>query len=179
MPEEQPEIIEAHCNNCLNETNHLVVAKREKSDSESIDPSNPYEDIYISWSTTYTMLECRGCEHVCLKREFYFSEADGTEVEFYPPKVSRHLPKWHVELPDEMSELLMEVYTALHANSRRLALMGARTLVDLYLNAKIGDIGGFAQKMTELESQGLISKPNKEHLDAALEAGHAAAHRGR
>ena len=29
-----------------------------------------------------------------------------------------------------------------------------------------------------LEKQGLISKPNKEFLETALEAGHAAAHRG-
>lgn len=56
--------------------------------------------------------------------------------------------------------------------------MGARTLVDLYMSEKLGDIGGFSQKIKKLETDGLISKPNKEVLDAALEAGHAATHRG-
>ncbi|MGB5444810.1 MAG: DUF4145 domain-containing protein, partial [Psychromonas sp.] len=36
---------------------------------------------------------------------------------------------------------------------------------------------GFAKKLACLKDKGLISEPNKEYLDAALEAGHAAAHR--
>jgi len=74
--------------------------------------------------------------------------------------------------------LMEEVYTALQANSKRLALMGARALVDDFMNDKVGDIGGFNQKLEELEKQGLISKANRCFLDAALEAGHAVIHRG-
>ena len=33
--------------------------------------------------------------------------------------------------------MLREVSTALHADSRRLALMGARTLVDMYINEQL------------------------------------------
>ncbi|WP_279455762.1 DUF4145 domain-containing protein [Aeromonas veronii] len=33
------------------------------------------------------------------------------------------------------------------------------------------------KKLSTLEERGLISKPNKEYLEAALNAGHAAAHR--
>ncbi len=122
------------------------------------------------------MLECCGCESVSLKKEFYFSEWDDTEVEYYPPQVSRQLPRWYEELPGEMDELLQEVYSALHADSRRLALMGARTLVDMYMNEQLGDIGGFETKLSALERNGLISKLNKEYLEAALNAGHTAAH---
>ncbi len=88
------------------------------------------------------------------------------------------MPKWHDELPKEWSELLKEVYMALHADSRRLALMGARALVDLFMNEQLGDIAGFSQKIKKLEADGLISKPNKAVLEAALEVGHAATHRG-
>ncbi|BCO13546.1 hypothetical protein RIMD111065_19020 [Aeromonas hydrophila] len=177
MTDASMKIVKAHCNKCLHETKHLVVAERNNRGSEQADPNDPYAHYEISWCTTYTMLECCGCESVSLKREFYFSEWDATEVEYYPPQVSRQLPRWYEELPGEMDELLQEVYSALHADSRRLALMGARTLVDMYMNEQLGDIGGFEKKLSVLEESGLISKPNKEYLDAALDAGHAAAHR--
>ncbi|MGZ5304798.1 MAG: hypothetical protein ACXWDO_11840 [Bacteroidia bacterium] len=71
---------------------------------------------------------------------------------------SRQLPKWHDELPAEWHELLKEVYTALHADSGCLAIMGARALVDLFMNEQLGDIGGFAQKIQKLEKNGLVSQ---------------------
>lgn len=174
MNDERLEIRKAHCNKCLRETKHFVVAERCNSGSEEVGNGH-YE---ISWKTTYKMLECCGCEDVSLQRMFYFSESDDVDVEYYPPQISRQIPKWSEELPREWSELLKEVYLALHADSRRLALMGARALVDLYMIEKLGDIGGFAQKIKRLETDGLISRPNKEVLDAALEIGHAATHRG-
>jgi hypothetical protein len=50
-----------------------------------------------------------------------------------------------------------ETYAALHANSKRLALMGARALVDLFMNATIGDIGGFQRKLQKLVEEGYLS----------------------
>lgn len=178
MSDERLNVIKAHCNGCLQETKQFVVAERVNSGSESADQSDPFCQYGVSWHTTYRMLECCGCEYISLQRRFFFSEYDEIEEEYYPPQISRPLPKWHAELPTEWCELLIEVYQALHADSRRLALMGARTLVDLYLNEQLGDTGGFAQKLKELEAGGLISKPNKFVLDVALDVGHAAAHRG-
>ena len=175
MNDESFPIIKAHCNKCLRETKHFTVAERSSTGSESIDPYGYNE---ISWRTTFKMLECCGCENVSLQRKFYFSEYDEVEEEYYPPQISRQLPKWIYDLPVEWGGLLKEVYLALHANSQRLALMGARTLVDLYMSDQLGDIGGFAQKIKQLETEGLISKPNKIVLNAALEIGHAAIHRG-
>jgi hypothetical protein len=171
------EVEKAHCNSCLHTTKHFIVAKRTHSDSAPAnnDPHCPHE---VSWCTTYTMLECCGCENVSLRKQFTFSEYDDVEIEYFPPQTSRQLPKWHDQLPKEFTELLREVYVALHANSRRLALMGARTLVDMYMNDQLGDAGGFAKKISLLEEKGQISKINKIYLEAALEAGHAAAHRG-
>jgi hypothetical protein len=175
MTTEKFEIQKSHCNKCLQDTNHFIIAKRQHSGSNPVDDYGQYQ---IDWSTSCTMLECCGCENVVLKRTFYFSECDDVETEYYPPPVSRQLPRWHEDLPDEWIELIKEVYSALHADSRRLALMGARALVDMYMNHQLGDVGGFQEKIKKLESDGLISRPNKEFLEAALEAGHAAAHRG-
>jgi len=46
------------------------------------------------------------------------------------------------------------------------------------IQEKIGDIGGFKEKLRELEKQGFVSPQNREALYAALEVGNAAAHRG-
>jgi hypothetical protein len=174
MNDENFLIIKAHCNKCLRETKHFLIAGRSSTGSENVDPQGWLE---ISWTTTFKMLECCGCENVSLQRKLYLSEYDNVEEEYYPPQISRQLPKWIHDLPVEWSELLKEVYLALHANSQRLALMGARTLVDLYMSEQLGDIGGFAQKIKQLEAEGLISKPNKIVLNAALEIGRAAIHR--
>ncbi len=73
---------------------------------------------------------------------------------------------------------MKEVYTALDANSRALSMMGARAVVDIVLVAQVGDSGGFAAKLKLAEEAGTLSKKNREVLDAALDAGSAAAHRG-
>lgn len=164
-----------HCNKCSHKTKHELLIKRSQPGSEPYD-----EEFDISWCTTWWVFECCGCGNVTLKRTFWFSEWNPgeLEVEYYPPQVSRRTPEWADKLSFEVSSLLEEIYTALHADSRRLALMGARTIVDMFMLEKIGDIGGFAQKLNELEKQGYISTRNKKILEAALNAGSAAAHRG-
>jgi hypothetical protein len=50
--------------------------------------------------------------------------------------------------------------------------------MDLVIVDKVGDVGTFAQKLEELEKQGFVGTQNRLFLDAALDAGSAAAHRG-
>jgi hypothetical protein len=56
--------------------------------------------------------------------------------------------------------------------------MGVRAILDMVLVDKVGDAGTFANKLKKLEEQGFVSRKNSEVLDAALDAGSAAAHRG-
>jgi hypothetical protein len=56
--------------------------------------------------------------------------------------------------------------------------MGARTLLDIVMVEKIGDAGGFGQKLRQLEAAGFVSSKNREVLEATLDAGSAAVHRG-
>jgi hypothetical protein len=56
--------------------------------------------------------------------------------------------------------------------------MGARAVVDLVLVEKVGDSEGFAEKLKAAEAAGVIGTKNREVLNAALDAGNAAAHRG-
>lgn len=165
----------AYCSVCGGETNHFLIVSREHRGSQ---PHDEYAE--ISWCTTYQMLECCGCDTSHLKRIFWFSEWNPGEVEVqeFPPAVSRRPPEWHSELPDEPRGLFTEVYSALSADSRRLAVMGARALLDMFMTLHIGDQSTFLKKLDALEHAGFVSKRNRQALEAALDLGHAAAHRG-
>jgi hypothetical protein len=167
-------ITKAHCNGCGQLTKHDCLF--EKTDSHQGFDDHGYE---YEWSATTSLLECRGCEEISMRVGWWHSEYDASdEMEFYPPRISRKPPGWLHGLPRDWERLLREIYSALHANSRSLAMMGARTIVDVYMNDAVGDIGGFAAKLKKLVTDGYLGSQDKEILEAALEAGHAAAHRG-
>jgi hypothetical protein len=151
-----------------------LLATRQTSDEKEIEDCG-----LVSWQDTFEMLECCGCETVMLRHSHWFSENyPDVTVSYYPPAVSRRRPAWQSQLPLELCSLMREVYSALDANNRRLALMGARTAFDMVLVDKVGDQGTFAKRLEKLEQQGFVGRRNREFLLTALEAGSAAAHRG-
>lgn len=167
------EIEWVHCNECLRPTQHEVLMVRQTSQTE------PIKEIgdEIEWQTVSVVLECRGCGSVCL-RQHLLSDWDHDETEYFPPPIARQRPQWRYRLDENLQELLDESYSALQAGSRRLALMGARALVDLYMTARVGDVGGFQKKLDQLVGDGYLSVNDRTTLEAALDAGHAATHRG-
>ncbi|QHG64372.1 DUF4145 domain-containing protein [Pseudomonas putida] len=172
MPKKAP--ILSFCNACSRETNHDIVHEKVRLVSETVD-----EGFDIEWSKTNRMIECRGCESISLQVTWWHSEIDlSDDIDLYPPRISRKPPSWLNDINRDLAGILRETYSALHADSRRLAMMGARTTVDMYMNLTVGDVGGFAKKLAKLVSDGHLSKFDKIILDAALEAGHAASHRG-
>lgn len=168
---DKPEIAKAFCNNCKQQTKHFVIVKRVTRDEVP-------EGDTIYWEDRYNMLECCGCGTCSLKQQSFFSEEPGIETRYYPPRIARPLPLWRWTLPQQIGDILNEVYVALQADCRALALMGARAIMDLVMVDKVGDVGTFAQKLEELERQGFVGTQNRLFLDAALDAGSAAAHRG-
>jgi Domain of unknown function (DUF4145) len=154
-------------------TFHELLKVTRDEGSEKFD-----EDSGVWWVTTHEMFQCHGCKSVVLRRIYEFSEFDHPEVRYFPPPVSRRMPKWLDEIPYEMQTLLNEIYNSLDANTRALPLMGARAILDMVMVDKAGDFGSFGANLRQLETQGFISKKNREVLDAALDAGNAAAHRG-
>jgi len=171
---EEPKIVKSHCNRCAIETNHFVLFQHEASGVQSYDDNQPDTE----WLVTYTLLECCGCTDISLKKSFWNSDYhDDTEV-FYPPRVSRMKPEFFDKLPSEYKDLLEEIYSALHADNRQLAMMGARAIIDMFMARKVGDRGNFENGMNTLEANGVISKKNREIITIAIDAGHAAAHRG-
>lgn len=172
----QPKIERVHCNNCLGQTWHEVVAHRERTETETVGDEEWAAE--VTGSITYTVLECRGCGTVTLRHRVICGDLDIDSTDFYPPPISRQMPKWSSDLPSEFSQLLKETYTALHADSRRLAVMGARALVDSFMNKMLGDVGGFTVKLNRLVDEGYLSVKDRSVLETALDAGHAVSHRG-
>ncbi|MCP4486715.1 MAG: DUF4145 domain-containing protein [Gammaproteobacteria bacterium] len=184
---DNPEIIKAHCNKCLGERNHYVLHEEKQNWDEEVEPR-----IVISSGDTFKMLKCCGCESVKLRHSSWFSEACDehrrpyVDVNYYPPATSRPEPKWFKSLGDFFasneqkytSHLLSEIYTALHNDSRRLATMGARALLEHIMVSKVGDKGTFAKNLDAFHMQGFLSLKQREIIEPILEAGHAAIHRG-
>lgn len=168
----------SHCNECGQETKHDVVhqAKRVRTYDQ--------DQYSIDVGSNWTILQCSGCEEVAMRRVDWCSEDDPQDgpnnPTFFPARVSRRKPVWLTleDAPSSYIGMLDEVYAALHADSRRLAIMGARAIIDVVITRTVGDQGNFAKGLEELETRDLIGKRDRSIIEAAIEAGSAAMHRG-
>jgi hypothetical protein len=166
--------VKIHCNGCGRETRHAVRCTHTAVVDDFIEEAEATAEEAI----TFEILQCLGCDELSA-RQTAEHEAYGTAIpRFYPPRISRRTPQWKVKLPDTIAAVVDEVYRALQADSPRLATIGARTIVDLVILDKVGDLGSFREKLAELEKQGYVGRRNREFVAMALEAGSAAAHRG-
>lgn len=179
--EQNPNTIKSHCNECLQQTNHDVLAHQKREWPELDDTGNcvNYE------AMTYFFVQCRGCESVSLRRVWEASYAEENSVDYFPPAVSRARPTWMSGIRwwgfdgarKEIRELLGEVYSSVYSGNMRLAMMGARGVLDVALTDKLGDIGGFNKKLEEATAKQWITPAHLAVLSAAIDAGHAATHR--
>lgn len=168
---------QAHCNACGRSTKHDVLHS-EQSRWKA-------EQGAVEGGETYETLRCRGCETVKLRSTSWCSEEEDAVVVYYPPAVARRPPAWLADLwqqlpPEEaaIEDLLDEVYAALQNGLSRLAAMGVRAVLEHVMISKAGDQGTFAKNIAEFERLGHVSAKQRERLEAVLEAGHAAIHRG-
>ena len=74
--------------------------------------------------------------------------------------------------------LLKDIYSAVGMEARSLAAMGARAIIDHLVTSRAGGAGSFPKKLGVLQEQGVITKTQVDVIDAAFDAGSAAAHRG-
>lgn len=143
------------------------------------------------------MLKCKGCKTVCLRTIEVDSEDvidnvdEATTITYNPPRRQRIWPQWGFDLLlqsltssntesrkfiDTLHDLLKETHDALANRSPRLAAMGARAILDHVMSEKLGDHGGFAQKL-ESFSPHYVSYQQREMIERVLNVGHAATHR--
>lgn len=161
------EVVTSPCNRCGHPTNHLVVAIRHFEawfEQEEVEAGAPPDVEY-----EYAMLECGGCLSISLRVD---ERLDGAlfGTTFYPPRVGRAKPAWSIDLPVQLQSLITEIYAALADDSRKLAVLGARTILDIVMTQEVGRLGTFQSRLKALEAKGFMGKGNREILGAALEA---------
>lgn len=184
----EPEIIKGHCPKCGSGRKAFVRAKHVVPHSDDGDGT--------SASDTGMILECCGCERVYFRRDYWFSEWDelvdypgpratmrpGIETTYWPSIIARQRPKWLDSLrdrDDSLGLLLEEMYSALDADLRVLAAIGARTVFDRASELLGVDAAfKFQEKLNSLRCHGRISLDEERTLEALVDAGNAAAHRG-
>jgi hypothetical protein len=167
----------AHCNDCGGERNHEVL-HCEKTSWED-------DDHGVWGGDKYETLKCCGCDLIKLRHTSWFSEEEESTVHYFPPSIFRRSPEWFSNLwlelkqEDEFVEsLLKEIYVALQNNLSSLATMGIRALLERIMVTRAGDQGSFVKNIAKFEELGHVSKLQSKRLEAILEAGHAAMHRG-
>jgi hypothetical protein len=174
-----------YCNRCLRETNQDILYSKSIRWEEDLDDD---EEVSVSGASTYSLIQCRGCDNVRMLHEHWFSEDwgdhGGPELhkEYHPPNVLRQRPEWlNLGLAmhhSEMSDLLREIYRALGVNAPRLASMGIRALVERMMIDKVTDQGSFEKNVKEFFDKGYVAGFQQGIFkDTLLEAGHAAMHR--
>lgn len=155
------------------------------------------EEADIHGSDEYKIIECRGCGCIYFKH----SHSDSDDVEhypsedgqgwdshypvrdkFWPPASSRREPDWFGDLLFEnrqVHSLCGDVYTALSADLGVFAAIGIRTVFDAASeHLGIDPAKTFQEKLSEMKAGGNISEKEEKILEALIDAGSAAAHRG-
>lgn len=172
------------CYQCNGDTKQtFLFEKGELSGPQEIiffdDKGKRKESAWSIEGRIWKISQCGGCEKINLNVYSRYSPyEDDRLIHHFPTKDFRPFPKWVQHLNKDYLELFCEIYLSLNAGSIRLPLMGARTVLDMFIVEKIGDAGTFKNKLQKLVDDKYISNSNKELLEVALEYGHATIHRG-
>lgn len=170
------------CNLCKRRTNHFIQGEFTRR----VGAFGNEQRLLI--------IECCGCENAALAKMLrgpddlaYNDSADSHENKFnkvweetvYPPVSYRPTPDWFEDLPDPtLRRVADEIYKSLQSESHFLATFGARTLIDRLIVLTVGDKANFKVGLDALETDGKLSKHERELLNPIVDAGNAAAHRG-
>jgi hypothetical protein len=183
-------VTSAHCNKCGLPTSHEIVASEGGKFQEQDDDGH-----WIDVVDAYDMLKCRGCGSITMRHKWGYPEYGSPTVTYYPPRIARRTPDWadvllelmvddhsgpsfNPSVPFSIVGLMQEVYIALQNDSRRLVTMGIRSALESVMIDKVGDRGGFSANLDALVKDGYLSTRQAGSVEAILEAGHAAMHRG-
>lgn len=163
-----------YCNRCHSGTQHAERGNCKKVDKAFDEASRTT----IHFAETYSLLQCLVCGQARMQVVLWNSESDESSAQVHPPPEIRRPPTWveHVERP--LRAALMDVYTALNAGMHAIALMGVRSLLDVWVSSNTSNDNNFGNKLAQLVALGTLSARQVELLNATFDAGSAAIHRG-
>lgn len=168
--------IKSYCRDCCKKTNHDILSEHTESHREE-----------YSCDISYQILQCLGCDTKSFRNVFYDLEAAyptydnhwevPEDVTVYPKAVEGHKEIQNLwELPDIVRTIYSEVLTALRENSKVLAGLGLRAVVEAVCNDLTISGRSLEVRINKLASSGYISKNDAERLHGIRFMGNDAAH---
>ncbi|EFI7843643.1 hypothetical protein BW78_21810 [Escherichia coli O174:H21 str. 03-3269] len=168
--------IKSYCRDCCKNTNHNILSEH----------TDVYREEY-SCDISYQILQCLGCDTKSFRNVFYDLEAAyptdennwevPKEVTVYPKAVEGHKEIKNLwDLPDIVRTIYSEVLTALRENSKVLAGLGLRAVVEAVCNDLTIPGRNLEVRINKLVSSGYISKNDAERLHGIRFMGNDAAH---
>jgi hypothetical protein len=149
--------------------------------------------------TIWRILRCRGCYNVFCQTVFVFSEDSSCVINeigeiceilnettrYWPAPAKRTKPEWfddlhHIESAREkLAKPLSELYGALDADLPMLSGIAVRTCFEIVAESLgVPRELTFKEKIKKLVEIGKLDASAQEAISTAIEAGHAATHRG-
>ncbi|MBB5273920.1 DUF4145 domain-containing protein [Quisquiliibacterium transsilvanicum] len=165
--------IPLHCERCKKSTEHAVLYIDQRDETQS-DESGQW---LLEHTLTRGFTECVVCSWPKVRIHVFTLPTEQESYRSIPREPERPVPAWAKRLPTDVQQLLLEVYGAFTDKRYWLVVMGCRTLVDMFALERIGDVGGFAQKLEKLQNEGYLSSHDKLLIKQAVEVGHGATHR--
>lgn len=171
--------IKCYCPICKRRTQHTISGEDYNHYSEPVDG--------IFETDTYYVVKCCGCETVTffLKKEGteyeqtdeYGNYLEVPEVRTYPVNEDEvEFIDGHWGLPSEIYSAYHESVKAINAECPLLAALGLRIVVEAICINKGIKKGKLGLKIEKLQTEGYITKANKERLDEARFMGNESAH---
>jgi len=176
-----------HCPYCRQDRNVTEIAQDSYSD---------HSDPHYSYSNIAHLYKCLTCRDYFMKAGHsnehdveHETLPDGSweahypyHYKSFPPEAKRQYPKWERRLytaHNPIHQALKDIYTSLDAGLMQFSAMGIRSLFEKVAHhTGVAKEKNFAQILTELEDEKLISDSDKTALEVLVEGGHAAMHRG-
>ena len=176
MKKDEESVRKVYCRICRQVTNHNILNKtgRYEDDEES--------GIWVS--NDYYTLQCKGCEIVCLLKEYTCSEDYNPETgqleivaTLYPdPFVFRAALDQSYNLPNDIRKIYEETISAFNRKLPILTSIGIRATIEaICIDNKITK-GTLEKKIDELVKLDLMTKKEANLLHLTRFMGNASAH---
>ena len=163
----------AFCNLCHGEKDHVTLWQHQQQREVG---EGLYRQVV---DDKCSVLRCGGCRSLRFRLTMDCPEFRNPTVAEYPAAMRKELPSWNDDLPANLKEVYRDVHVALQAGVPRLSLMGARAIIEMTLDQALANQEErFCDKLATAVSERILTEFQKETLEVAVEAGHAAIHRG-
>ena len=174
--------IKQKCLNCRNYTNHAVLAKQDKTDSD--------EDECVTLWTSYLIVQCQGCDSIYFRKESTFSEDIGynsrnepyipTKVECFPEDEARvdglYLGDDVWSIPVIVQAIYRETISAIQKRLFTLVGIGVRAIVEAICKEQKTPGKSLFEQIDNLVTQSLLTASGAKILHGIRLLGNEAAH---